>query len=550
MSKLSRTTALALISDWSTDDVIEVLKKNALEDCCQAVLKRQIDGDELLHLTTGKLALWKSDLSRDQIWTLWNFVESIVRSPEDYVSPPSRTAPDEPMSDSGSWGSDFDDHEEHPEEARAAPHHAKPSTERNANFRNSLALFELNGKPPTRKTSLKSPDTPESIYMNCPSDEEDTTYINVEPQKLPPPRTISQFSSKLENCLAEKLKEELKLIIQKENSTEKKPEIAPRPTLAASNISRRPQMTNPIPKQIIKKPLPPPGTPKKFPKVPDRPDELPRPPKMLRNFDLVANLPTKAEESDDDYEAIDSQVALQHQHTFGSKQSMLGSVESVYKPSSSTTSQEKEDDFYECITEAPDDNVYYVQPIIPPSISTGPPPLPSKPITPGDAPAPTNPRKMSLQHERPPEKKQSPLHHSGSNSSLSEMRATRPLPPPPDRLTYVDQSWFHSITREQANAVIRERPHNGYFLLRPSNTNPNNPFVLTLWFNDGVYNVQVRKRPDSRYALGSPRAQEQSFASVEEIVQFHSREELPLCRGRVQTGSTLLTDTPPKRLNP
>uniref|UniRef100_A0A0C9QWM2 Lcp2_2 protein n=1 Tax=Fopius arisanus TaxID=64838 RepID=A0A0C9QWM2_9HYME len=152
--------------------------------------------------------------------------------------------------------------------------------------------------------------------------------------------------------------------------------------------------------------------------------------------------------------------------------------------------------------------------------------------------------------ERPPEKKQSPLHHSGSNSSLSEMRATRPLPPPPDRLTYVDQSWFHSITREQANAVIRERPHNGYFLLRPSNTNPNNPFVLTLWFNDGVYNVQVRKRPDSRYALGSPRAQEQSFASVEEIVQFHSREELPLCRGRVQTGSTLLTDTPPKRLNP
>ncbi|XP_015121145.1 lymphocyte cytosolic protein 2 [Diachasma alloeum] len=547
MSKLSRTTALEFISTWSTDDVIEVLKKNDLGECCQAILKRQIDGDELLHLTTGKLALWKSDLSRDQIWTLWNFVEAIMRSPEDYVSSASHPPADEPMSDSGSWGSDFDDHED-PEEARAVASHPVPPAERNANFRNSLALFEHNGKPPSAKASLKSPETPESIYMNCPSDEEDTTYINVEPQKPPPHRTVPQLQNQLDTSLAEKLKQELKLIIQKDNSSVKKPELAPRPSQPPSVPSKRPQMTTPRPQQIVKKPLPPPVIAKKLPKVPDRPDELPRPPKMLRNFDLVANLPTKTEESDDDYEAIDGQVALQHQQKFGSKQSVLGSVESVYKPSSSTTSQEKEDDFYECITESPDDNAYYVQPISPPIMPAGPPLLPLKPTTP-DTPAPTNPRKMSLQHERPPEKKQSPLHHSGSTSSLSEMRATRPLPPPPDRLTYVDQPWFHSITREQANAIIRERPHNGYFLLRPSNTNPNNPFVLTLWFNDGVYNVQVRKRPDNRYALGSPRAQEQSFTSVEEIVQFHSREELPLCRGRVQTGSTLLTDTPPKRSN-
>ncbi|XP_063989469.1 lymphocyte cytosolic protein 2-like [Diachasmimorpha longicaudata] len=548
MSKLSRTTALEFISNWSTDEVVEVLKKNDLGECCQAILKRQIDGDELLHLTTGKLALWKSDLSRDQIWTLWNFVEAIMRSPEDYVPPSPYRPPEEALSDSGSWGSDFDDHEDHPEESWAPVTRPTPPTERNANFRNSLALFEHNGQPPSKKVSPKAPETPESIYMNCPSDDEDTTYINVEPQKPPPPRTLPQLQSKVDTSLAEKLNEELKLTMQKDNSTRKPPEIAPRPNPPPSLFSKRPQMTHPRPQQIVKKPMPPPANPKKLPKVPDRSDELPRPPKMLRNFDLVANLPTKTEESDDDYEAIDGQVALQHQQKFGSKQSMLGSVESIYKPSSSTTSQEKEDDFYECITESPDDNAYYVQPISSAAILAGPPPLPLKPTTP-DAPPPSNPRKMSLPYERPLEKKQSPLHHYGSNSSLSEMRATRPLPPPPDRLTYVDQPWFHSITREQANALIKERPHKGYFLLRPSNTNPNNPFVLTLWFNDGVYNVQVRKRPDNRYALGSPRAQEQSFTSVEEIVQFHSREELPLCRGRVQTGSTLLTDTPPKRSN-
>lgn len=86
----------------------------------------------------------------------------------------------------------------------------------------------------------------------------------------------------------------------------------------------------------------------------------------------------------------------------------------------------------------------------------------------------------------------------------------------------------------------------GYFLMRPSTSNPNNPLTLVLWCRDRVYNVPVRRRPDNRYALGSAKPDEQSFASIDEIVPFYKREKLVLYTGGVQTGSTRLSDTPGK----
>lgn len=50
----------------------------------------------------------------------------------------------------------------------------------------------------------------------------------------------------------------------------------------------------------------------------------------------------------------------------------------------------------------------------------------------------------------------------------------------------------------------------------------------------------------NRYALGSAKMDEQLFSNVEEIVTFHTREELVLQSGGVIMGSTKLTDTPPK----
>lgn len=51
-----------------------------------------------------------------------------------------------------------------------------------------------------------------------------------------------------------------------------------------------------------------------------------------------------------------------------------------------------------------------------------------------------------------------------------------------------------------------------------------------------------------RYALGSPKVDEKNFSSIEEMVAFHKNEELILHSDGVQTGSTRLTDSPPKWL--
>jgi len=58
--------------------------------------------------------------------------------------------------------------------------------------------------------------------------------------------------------------------------------------------------------------------------------------------------------------------------------------------------------------------------------------------------------------ERLPDKKSATLPHAGSNTSMSTERATRPLPPPPER-SYIDKPWFHNISREQAIILIKER---------------------------------------------------------------------------------------------
>lgn len=87
--------------------------------------------------------------------------------------------------------------------------------------------------------------------------------------------------------------------------------------------------------------------------------ELSKLPVILRNFDLVANLPVKTEESEDEYEPLNDNIEVQWKSEISrvdSKQSLhsgrQGSVESVYKPPSATSHEEEEDyEIYESITE-------------------------------------------------------------------------------------------------------------------------------------------------------------------------------------------------------
>jgi len=114
--------------------------------------------------------------------------------------------------------------------------------------------------------------------------------------------------------------------------------------------------------------MPPPPEPKKNKdtskeKKKGADKELSKPPPLiLRNLDLVANLPAQTEESEDEYEPLNENIIEQVQQKneisrVDSKQSLhsgcQGSVESVYKPPSAESYEEEEDyEIYESITEA------------------------------------------------------------------------------------------------------------------------------------------------------------------------------------------------------
>ncbi|XP_014610701.1 PREDICTED: uncharacterized protein LOC106790383 [Polistes canadensis] len=585
--KLSRNDALEIISTWNTNDVLCLLKKNGLEECCTAISKRQIDGDELLHLTEGKLALWKSDLTRSLIWELRTLVEQIKKFPEKYVQEKNiETEQNEDhMSDTSSWDTDFEDE-------ITEDHHNSTFTDTkniNDNQINSNYGNDCNNISTKMKT-IKTNDQVDENTMGNEEEDEETTYENFE-STLPddksvyanykhnmtnqPLKNVSRLHGTIEKSLAEQLKEQLELRNSKKPVLGPKPEgiISKRPT-NFTNISKQPRKsflhddskTKPRPQNDHQRRMavPPPPTPKKnvdqiLTKVGKDDQDLSKPSISIRNLDLIANLPTRQEESEGEYEQFDEQIIEQNQRSvisrIDSKQSLTSgaqsSVESIYQSPSTTSCEEEQEHYeiYESITEPPEDNDNYLRPIQrTPSSNIVPPPLPIKPaITP---PPTLHLTKSNNANERSPDKKSATLPHSGSNTSLSlNERTTRPLPPPPDRVSYINKPWYHNVTRSQAITLISEQstygtPQDGYFLFRPSTTNVNSPLALVLWCKDRVYNIPVRKRSDNRYALGSPKLNEQSFSSVEEIVTCYTKEELVLYTGGVQTGSTKLTDTP------
>ncbi|XP_053976908.1 lymphocyte cytosolic protein 2-like isoform X1 [Hylaeus volcanicus] len=573
--KLSQINALEDISNWTTSDVLCLLRKNGLEECCKAIATRQIDGNELLQLTEGQLALWKSDLTRPLIWSLWAFIEEVRKTPEKFVEEknPELHGHEDHFSDTGSWGTDFEDDTNEEVLSEDQKMHLNPG------FRASQRLSRDAAGSKRKDTRVRAAPNQEDegTYANCgPIQDDENTYANCQESRTAVAKNPSRLHSQIEKSLAEQLKEQLQL----RNS--KKPMIVPKPE---SLQARRIEVTSPgrgqpqksflhhaskakanVPSQTQKRmAVPPPPEPKKTRDqtviIERTVKDQTKPPATLRNLDLVANLPSQTEESEDEYESFDEQIIEQNQKrsmlSATSKQSLTSgrqtSAESIYQPPSISSFEDEElqCEIYESITETPDDNGYYLNSTQTTSNTVSPPLLLAKPAQSSASPSPTSSwSSMDKSKERSPEKK-STLPHSNSNTSLSSERATRPLPPPPERHSYIDKPWFHNVTREQATALIKEQntygnPQDGYFLLRPSTTNVNNPLALVLWYNDRVYNVPVRKRPDNRYALGSAKTNEQSFSSVEEIVMFYTREGLVLHSNGVQMGSTKLTDTPPK----
>lgn len=214
--KLSRSDALENISNWSTNDVLCLLRKNGLDECCKAIAKRQIDGDELLHLTEGKLALWKSDLTRPLIWNLWTFVEEVRKTPEKFVEEKilESQSNEDHLSDTGSWGTDFED-ETNEENTLSESQRISGS---NYESKNNQKVLENNAdlKQKDVQTEKVSKQEEEETYVNCGLTIDENTYANC--QETVPLKNASRLHNQGEKSLAEQLKEQLQFINTKKTN--------------------------------------------------------------------------------------------------------------------------------------------------------------------------------------------------------------------------------------------------------------------------------------------------------------------------------------------
>lgn len=160
-------------------------------------------------------------------------MQELNKSPEKYLPNKITEAQhnDDHLSDSGSWGTDFDD--EAPEENNSlsdmTQEIVKPSL-----IKNKQMLFSQNNRIPISRIPMRSSKKiakpkEEETYANCESscqNEEENIYANFQEMKLPSTRNISRLHSQIEKTLAEKLKEELK---RRNDQPAKKPAIVPKP---------------------------------------------------------------------------------------------------------------------------------------------------------------------------------------------------------------------------------------------------------------------------------------------------------------------------------
>lgn len=169
-------------------------------------------------------------------------MQELNKSPEKYL--PNRLLEvqqnDDHLSDSGSWGTDFEDEMAEENNSTEDTHEiVKPSLIKNKVIslqNNRIPINRIPTRPPSKK--IIKPEM-EETYANCKSsqDEEESMYANFQETKPPLTRNVSRLHNELDKTLAEKLKIELEEL-KRRNDPAKKPDIRPKPdTLPLRRIS-------------------------------------------------------------------------------------------------------------------------------------------------------------------------------------------------------------------------------------------------------------------------------------------------------------------------
>ncbi|XP_054158354.1 lymphocyte cytosolic protein 2-like [Oppia nitens] len=154
-------------------------------------------------------------------------------------------------------------------------------------------------------------------------------------------------------------------------------------------------------------------------------------------------------------------------------------------------------------------------------------------------------------------------NNNNSNSVNSLGISSRPLPPLPSVPSQVvsqpssqlhsfasneslhNYEWFLTVEREDAEALLMTQEEDGAYLVRESKrAGKSNPYTLTIFHNGRVFHLNIRKRPDSLYALGKEKSREKTFKTVADLVSYHTTEPILLTTRGTPAGKTRLIVTP------
>ncbi|CAI5642427.1 unnamed protein product [Oreochromis niloticus] len=154
------------------------------------------------------------------------------------------------------------------------------------------------------------------------------------------------------------------------------------------------------------------------------------------------------------------------------------------------------------------------------------PPRPGPPGPPtGDSLGFSVPPTGSLPHKLPP-------------SMPSGRQSVRPPPPAAGYTQELDPRWYvGKVTRGQAEGCLKRVCKDGAYLVRDSTRQQaNQPFTLMVYYQDKVYNIQIRQQ-NQQFVLGTGLKVQESFPSVSDIISHYSQSPLLLIDAKNRSAS-------------
>ncbi|XP_015239514.1 PREDICTED: lymphocyte cytosolic protein 2 [Cyprinodon variegatus] len=102
----------------------------------------------------------------------------------------------------------------------------------------------------------------------------------------------------------------------------------------------------------------------------------------------------------------------------------------------------------------------------------------------------------------------------------------------------LDPNWYvGKVTRGQAEGCLKRVYKDGAYLVRDSTKQlPNQPFTLMVFYQDKVYNIQIRQQ-NQQFQLGTGLKAQEFFPSVCDIINHYSHSPLVLIDAKNRTSS-------------